>query len=258
MKRALSLAAYFFVSIAAAGPGIQKAYVASGIQKSDSLEVKIDKALILLNEKGYFKSKNPGQKLPPPFDISYQLDSLRTPEQMLEQKVGGNCGTYSRTFAALLKESGVPDSDMQIVETVMNSELAIICPKAGVPRVANPESGAGGHSFVALKMPNGKWQIINTIDGSRTYERADWYSPEELQSKMKSEAVAVPYEAFKKLPEDLYFSGLTAFQSWKPSEAPMHSFDQRFDLIASGKIEKSLAVCRFTAPAFAAKTTDKK
>jgi len=245
VKTALLLATYFFVSVAGAGAGVHQAFIASGITKADSLEVKIDKALILLNEKRYFMPAKP-IKLPAPFDVSYHLDSLRTPDQILEQKVGGNCGSSARAFAAILVESGVSDNDLQIVESVVNKELAIICPEAGVPRVADPMSGASGHAFVAVRFPNGKWMLINSIDGSRTYERADWISPEDLQRRMKTQAVAVPFEAFKTLPASTYASGLTVFQSWKPSQAPQHTFEQRYDLIASGDLQKLPAICRFT------------
>ncbi len=228
---------------------IDKAVSAAGIRQSDSLETKIDKALWLLNEKRYFyPEKTPG-KLPPPFDVPYQLDSMRTPEQILEQKLGGSCGSSALAFAAMLKASGVPSKDIQIVNSVVNKDLAIICPKAGAPRVQNAQSGASGHVFVAIRFPNEKWKIIDSIDGSRNYERADWYPPEQIQQRMKSEAIEIPQSAFKKLPPSTYGSGLTVFQSWSLEEVPMHTYEQRYDLIASGDLKQSPAICRFTAPA---------
>lgn len=152
----------------------------------------------------------------------------------------------------MLIESGVSEDDVYIVESVTNEDLKIICPKAGEPRVTNPQAGAKGHSFVAVKFPDNKWKIINPIDGSRTYGRANWYAPEDLQKLMTSKPVSIPSEAFASLPKEIYASGLTAFQSWKLKEAPKHTFEQRYDLVASGKIggpnDSCVKRCRFTAP----------
>jgi len=227
---------------------IEKAVSDADIKQNDSLETKIDKALWLLNEKRYFNPEKTVGKLPPPFDVPYQLDSMRTPEQILKQKLGGSCGSSALAFAAVLKASGVDSKDIQIVNSVVNKDLAIICPKAGLPRVQNARSGAPGHVFVAIRFPDGKWKVINSIGGSRNYERADWYSPEEVQRRIKFEALAVPRAAFKKLPATTYGSGLTVFQSESLDEVPMHSFEQRYDLIASGNLKQSPAICRFTAP----------
>jgi hypothetical protein len=226
--------------------GVQRAVRDAGISKSESLEIKIDKALRLLNEQSYFSPKGEEPKLKPPFDEKYNLDGLRTAEDILSQKVGGYCGSTAVSFAAMLEEAGVPDTDLQIVAAVTNQDLKIICPEAGKPRVENPQSGASGHVFVAVKFPDNKWLLINSIDGSKYYERANWFSPEEIQKLIAKEAVAVPKQTFKRLPERLYASGLTVFQSWRPSEVPLHKFEERFDLVASGRVHNHL--CRFTAP----------
>lgn len=227
---------------------IEKAVLDAGIAKSDSLEVKIDKALKLLNEERYFYPEKPIEALPTPFDIPYHLDSMRTPEEILSQKVGGSCGSSALAFAAILKSSGVDNKDIQIVNAVVNKDLSIICPSASKPRVQNPRSGAPGHVFVAIRFTGDRWKIINSIGGSKHYERADWFSPEEIQQKIKSSALAVPVEAFKSLPEKIYSSGLTVFQSWAPDEVLIHTFEQRYDVIASGKLNELPVICRFTAP----------
>lgn len=248
MKIICFIFASFFSTAAFGLSAIEKAVSDAGIQQTDTLEAKIDKALWLLNEKRYFYPEKPIGKLPPPLDIPYQLDSMRTPEQILEQKVGGSCGSSALAFAAILKASGVASKDIQIVNSVVNKDLAIICPKAGLPRVQNPQSGAPGHVFVAIRFPNNKWKIINSIDGSRNYERADWYAPDEVQRRIKIQALEVPRAAFKELPDSIFGSGLTVFQSWSLDEVRMHTYEQRYDLIASGNVKQSPAICRFTAP----------
>lgn len=227
---------------------VEKAVFDAGIKPFDTIEAKIDKALWRLNEKRYFFPEKPIGDLPAPFDVPYQLDSMRTPEQILGAKIGGSCGSSALAFAAILKASGVESDDIQIVASVVNRDLAIICPIPGKPRVQNAESGVPGHVFVAIRFPNGKWKIVNPIDGSRSYEKADWFSPTEIQHRIKNVALAIPRKAFEKLPTVTFGSGLTVFQSWRLEEVPRHSFQQRYDLIASGRLARSPAICRFTAP----------
>lgn len=227
---------------------IEKAVSVATIKKNDSLEIKLDKILWLLNEKRYFYPEKPIEMLAPPFDVPYHLDSMRSPEQILEQKVGGSCGSSAIVFAAILEASGVNSKNIQVVASVVNKDLSIICPVPGKSRRQKTQNGASGHVFVALNFPNGKWKIINPIDGSRFYERADWYTPEEVQRRIKFEAVAIPQSVFKKLPAARYGSGLTVFQSWSLGEVPIHTFEQRYDLIASGNLKQSPAICRFTSP----------
>jgi hypothetical protein len=237
----------FFGNSSFAGEAINKALLESGIKNGDSLETKIDKALFLLNEKRYFYSESN----PIPLEYKktpYHLDSMRTPEQILEQKVGGFCGSSALAFASLLAASGVNQDDIQIVASVVNKDLSIICPMAGKPRIQNPKSGAPGHVFVALRFANDEWKIINSIDGSKNYERAPWFTPKEVQQKIKSGPLSIPQKAFAKLPTNTFGTGLTVFQSWSLSEIPLHTYEQRYDLIASGKIDNAPAVCRFTTP----------
>lgn len=248
MKRVLFALIFIFSTSAFGISATEKAVLAAGIKKNDSLETKIDKALWLLNEKRYFYPEKPISNLPPPLDIPYHLDSMRIPEQILAQKIGGSCGSSALAFAAILNLSGVDSKNIQIVNSVVNKDLAIICPNPGSVRVQNPRSGAPGHVFVAIRFSDGNWKIINSIGGSKYYERADWLPPDEVQRRIKFEAIAIPSAAYKKLPANTYGSGLTVFQSWSLEEVPLHTFEQRFDLIASGNLQQSLGICRFTAP----------
>jgi hypothetical protein len=234
---------------------VQEAAILGHIKKSDSLEKKIDKTLALLNEHRYFQPKQRQTRLSPPFDNPYHLDSLRTADEILSQKVGGSCGSTALSFAAILNESGVDEKDIQLVAAVLNPDLKAICPQAGQPRAEHPDTGARGHVFVALRFSDGKWKIINTTDGSVRYGRADWLDPEALKEKMKQQPVEIPHEAFQSLPYKTYEPGLTAFQTWSLQEFPKHNFEQRFDLIASGRAnldnsaqDSSVRRCRFTAP----------
>ncbi len=59
---------------------------------------------------------------------------MRTPEEILSQKVGGLCGSSERALAAMLIASDVLEDYIQIVESVVNQDLKVICPKAGQPR----------------------------------------------------------------------------------------------------------------------------
>ncbi len=249
-KSPLLLPLLFSLNVSATA--VEVAVTSAKIKRSDSLEAKIDKALWLLNEQRFFYPTGSPPKLDPPFDIPYHLDSLRSPEEILSQKVGGSCGSSARAFAAMLISAGVEERDIQVVESVVNRDLKIICPRAKYPRLDNPRAGAKGHSFVAIHFPGGKWKIINPIDGSQRYGRADWYDPQDLQRRLNQGPVAIPAAAFERLPRETYGDGLTAFQSWILKDAPVHTFAQRFDLIASGRIggpeDQSVKICRFTSP----------
>lgn len=238
MRLFLILLIYMFSNTAFAISSVEEAFLQAGIKTTDTLETKIDKTLSLLNEKHYF-TPNSNIKIPPQYSSNrYHLDSLRTPEEILSQKIGGYCGSKALAFAAILNFSGISLDDIQIVESVLNDDLRLICPKVGKARESHPRTGAAGHVFVAIRFPQNKWIIINTIDRPKTYERADWYSPTDIKNKIINQAVAIPREAYKELPPN-YNSGLTVFQSWALSEVPIHTFEQRLDLIASGTINQT-------------------
>ena len=248
MKTLFIVLTSFFSFTAFGISAIDQAVLDAGILKTDSLETKIDKTLYLLNEKSYFAPKGSLDNSKAQEETPYHLDSLRTAEQILAQKRGGSCGSSALAFAAILNASGVETKDIQIVNSVVNKDLKIICPTAGKPRVQNPLSGAPGHVFVAIRFSNNKWKVINSIDGSKYYERAAWYSPEVVKKKIQTSALEIPRPAFTKLPKETYASGLTVFQTWSLDEVQLHTFEQRYDLIASGNLTQSPTICRFTSP----------
>jgi len=225
-------------------PEVKKAISAAKIESRDTLEIKIEKSLKLINQDRYFFPPGPQPKLPAPFDEPYHLDSLRTPEQILSQKVGGFCGSSALVFAAMLTQSGVKNSDIQIVEAVHAKDLAAICPKGGAPRAEHPRVGASGHVFVAVKFPDGDWRLINTTDGTN-YESIGWLELEEVQAQMKRRPVQIPFSMYRNFPPEFRSLALVVFQSWRPDQVPLHTFEQRLNLIASGGLEGQ--VCRYGA-----------
>ena len=118
---------------------VQEAVILGHIQSSDSLEVKIDKALALLNERGYFQDQTKSSLISPAttnslsYEKTYERDSLRTPDEILAQKQGGSSGSSALAFAAILKESQVDEAKIQIVPAVINSELKISEDSIGWP-----------------------------------------------------------------------------------------------------------------------------
>ncbi len=231
---------------------VQEALIRGHIHADDTLEVKVDKALALLNEKGYFRpgtsaTNSGGVAKNSSFEKAYELDSQRTPDEILAQKSGGSSGSSALVFAALLSESGVPENQIQIVGAVINNELSVICPKAGTPRLTPKGTDGNGQAFVALQFPDGKWQIINVVDGPAQYGRAPWFSPEIVRKKIQRQSLEVPRGVFRSLPYKSFESGLTVFQTWSLKQYPRHTAEQRLNLIASGQL-KSPARCRFTAP----------
>ena len=88
-----------------------EAVAAAGLSPSDPLDDKVAKILRLLNDRGYLEPKGEPPKFLPPFDEPYHLDSLRTPEDILSQKVGGYCASKALAAAAMLAGAGVPKSE---------------------------------------------------------------------------------------------------------------------------------------------------
>jgi hypothetical protein len=221
---------------ACATTAVQEATEAAKIAKTDPLDIKVKKALALINDKHYYAPNGTPNKIPPPYNQPYHLDSMRTAEEVFSQKIGGYCESAALTFAALLQNSGFKEEDMRIVFSVTDNDLKIICPKKNVERVKRPKSGASGHVFVALRYPDNKWRIINTVNKSKNYDIADWYEPQELGKKMAEGAVALPLKAYRSLPLPKSTKGFIVFQDWPLKDVPKHSFVDRLDLIASGKI----------------------
>jgi 16S rRNA (cytosine1402-N4)-methyltransferase len=244
--RAAAALAVLLVAVpgAWARSGLDTAYDQAGLYRSEPLEVKIEKTLALLVDRGYFEPHDahgrlPYPRLPPPFDQKYHLDSLRGPEQILSQKVGGYCNSYALAFSALLERAGVPFEDMRIVAAVNDDDLALICPAAGAPRAERPRSGASGHVFVAVRQPSGAWRLINTVGGAATYQSAPWPEPAAVDAAMRAGRLAVPEDAARGKP----YKPMTVFAVWRPDAEPRHTFEQRLNLIASGTLDGKL--CRY-------------
>ncbi|MDE2140804.1 MAG: hypothetical protein KGL74_03690 [Elusimicrobia bacterium] len=236
------IAAAFAVLLSAAawaGPALDAAVAKAGLRPSDPLEIKVEKTLGLLVNRHYFAPHGTPDHLPPPYDQRYHLDSLRTPEQVLTQKIGGYCNNYALVFSAMLERAGVRPEEMRIVAAVENDDLALICPKAGAARVEHPRTGASGHVFVAVKGDSGRWRLINTVGGAKSHQWAPWPEPSDVEARMRSGPVEVPRQAAHGAP----YKPMTVFAVWRADEEPLHTFEQRLNLIANGTLDGTL--CRY-------------
>jgi hypothetical protein len=231
----------FWLALKWAGPALDAAVVKADLRPSDPLEVKIEKTLDLLVNRHYFAPHGTPENLPAPYDQRYHLDSLRTPEQILAQKIGGYCNNYALVFSSMLERAGVPADDMRIVAAVNDDDLARICPKAGAPRVEHPRSGASGHVFVAVREAS-RWRLINTVGGAKSHQWAPWPKPSVVEARMRSGPLPVPREAAHGAP----YKPMTVFAVWRAGEEPRHTFEQRLNLIASGALDGML--CRYGPP----------
>jgi hypothetical protein len=225
-----------------AGPAVDAAVKAAGLKSSDPMEVKVEKTLGLLVNRHYFEPHGIPKRLPPPYDRNnYLLDSLRTPDQILTQRIGGYCNNYALVFSAMLTRAGVPADDLRVVAAVDDDDLAKICPRAGAPRVERPRTGASGHVFVAVKGDSGRWRLINTVGGAKSHQWAPWPEPSVVAAWMREAPLPVPRRAADGAP----YSPMTVFAVWRPGEEPRHTFEQRLNLIASGTPDGT--VCRYSA-----------
>jgi hypothetical protein len=222
-----------------AGPALDAAVAKADLRPTDPLEVKIEKTLGLLVNGYYFAPHGTPEKLPPPYDEKYHLDSLRTPEQILEQKIGGYCNNLALVFSAMLEKAGVPRDGMRIVAAVNDDDLGRICPKAGAPRAEHPRTGASGHVFVAVKGDSGRWRLINTVGGAKNHQWAFWPEPSVVEARMSSGPLPVPGKAAHGSP----YKPMTVFAVWRAGDEPLHTFEQRLNLIASGTLDGKL--CRY-------------
>lgn len=239
----LAALALLLAANASAGPALDAAVKAAGLRRSDPLEAKIEKTLGLLVNRHYFEPHGMPKPLPPPYDEQpYHLDSLRTPDQILEQKIGGYCNNFALVFTAMLERAGVPPGDMRVVAAVNDDDLAIICPRAGAPRVEHPRTGASGHVFVAVKGDSGRWRLLNTVGGAKSHQWAFWPEPSVVEKRMRSGPVPVPEKAAHGGP----YKPMTVFAVWRGGEEPLHTFEQRLNLIASGTLDGK--VCRYGPP----------
>ena len=80
-------------------------------------------------------------------------------------------------------------------------------------------------------------------------------APETLADHMRKSPVQIPFSMYKKFPPELRSLPMVVFRSWSPDDVPLHTFDQRLDLIASGEMfdpnnidaTRSAKMCRYGA-----------
>ena len=280
----------------------------SRIASGDSVQTRINKLLFLLNHNHYlhaFALDEEGKGYPPFQELKeedqtkirkmvgdgkYEMDSLRTTEEILGYRCGGYCSSHARSFARLLEESGVSGKQIRIVSAVNDEDLKKICPgKKGHARDAKYNGGASGHVFVMVQLKPGdekSWTLINTThdpirpDQSGKYrgvhgeelsellkkpnneshkfplakdllekldasdvEMSSWpefsFDPTKLKNRLKEKPVSIPEAIIKSGP----FKPMTIFSVESPRTYLRHTFKERLNLIASGKVNHQS--CRY-------------
>ena len=164
------------------------------ISSNDAIQVRISKLLWLLNHNNYLGSFDPdqshgpteyerldaeskkriddrcsishGPNKPGKFKNGYEIDGLRTPEEMLRNRCGGACGTYALSFGKLLQASGISADRIRIVSSITDDDLVMLCPSQKKKlRRFDYQNGASGHVFVMVKLDpqdDKSWTLINT------------------------------------------------------------------------------------------------
>lgn len=221
------------------GEPTQKALEKSGIVSTDSIIQRLSKVLRLLNDEEYFQPKQQTES-------DYNLDAGRTADEILFQKKGGWCRSSAIAAAAILEASGVKKKDIYLVEAVVNDELKKVCPQSGKAVLKNDES-LSGHVFILIKDKE-RWILVNATDSSKNPDIISFQSPTELAQQMKDHPVQIPQEAYQtmmKIPNvhKTFKSGLTVFGVSPMDQVPKHTFQQRYNLVASGNLHNS--VCRY-------------
>ncbi|MFZ4713735.1 MAG: transglutaminase domain-containing protein [Bacteriovoracaceae bacterium] len=161
-----------------------QAMIKAKISRSDSVDDKILKGLNLIALNYYlFESYPKPSDLEQPLELihygdDYYLDSTRRGEDILKQRMGGGCGSAAQAFALIMRQSGIPASDVRIIPGVDESEYRKLCPTKGLPRNQVKDTAGNGHDLVSLKTEKG-WVLI---DPSRNPIRAPLVgSPHEVQ-----------------------------------------------------------------------------
>jgi len=190
-----------------------------------------------------------------PMNPTYEFDVLRSPEQALEEGLGGHCNTHARVAAYTLMQHGVPAEDLRIVSAVNDSSYDSLCYGLAGRSARWSNDGMSGH--VLLLMRDGaQWFLINTttIPGTppgnsygdeRGLEVVPFVDAAHLESAVSTTAIAIPGDALRSLPP--FFSSMTIFQVLRPDAFVTHDFEQRRNLIASGQMDSD--VCRYDASA---------
>jgi hypothetical protein len=164
---------------------------------TDSQAVQVAKLVHVLNDHGYLHARDPfgppesqlspaqrraslqvleryGYRAEGPStgSWSYQLDSLRSPSDMLEQRVGGSCGSMALVTAQALVDAGLSPAKLRIVSAVTTSELRALCEgRKNQPRNDSYRGGAQGHVFLMLQGEDGTWRLVNTTYGPQSEAR---------------------------------------------------------------------------------------
>lgn len=198
-----------FFPLGAFASSVESAIKESTALPSDSVETKVALFLHLLNDEVYLSESSPDPQFKDFAKFSstsysdslklmekyrkessgapyapYDLDSNRTVQEMISQRIGGACGTHAQVVAELLKKTGIPSEDLRIVSAVTVDDYNRMCPGGkGTSLNPNYRGGASGHVFVQVKV-KGQWKLINTTYApllSRKSARA-----EELQKVYQS------------------------------------------------------------------------
>lgn len=281
---------------------------AAGIARDDDETLKIKKLLFLLNNRRWLHDRyphpgNPGygrlsarekdaigrlldaykaKSLGPPGSegesesTPYHLDSKRTVEQMIAERIGGSCGTIGLVAGHALAAAGFPRQSLRVVGAVSALDYAQVCPDGkgrARSRAANP---ARGHVFILFDTPAGA-VLLNTtaplgppgapiqreLDErllASPLEMAPFLGAEEIAARLAAgEPVAVPdpsshFPSLVAPPDGFpkrmnweevrrHMAGLAVFRVWRLDEFPVHDGQGRLDLVASGKLGDGK--CRF-------------
>lgn len=204
----------------------------------------------------------------------YNLDSKRTAREMLTEQIGGSCGTHGLSMLEVLKMSGVKPEDMRLIGAVDQCAYRTLCPSKGADRL-RPEDdsrtkrtqpaancpresvSASGHVFISYK-ENGKWWMFDSAascrpspsgDSTDCFQKIEVPDPDRTSQEMsdgKPWIIPNQFRSLQSIPEPGVKRALTemvAFRVWKYGEYPVHSFLERYDMVASG--ETGNTKCRF-------------
>ena len=190
-----------------------------------------------------------------PMDKSYEFDANRSPEEALKDGLGGQCNMHARVAALALMRNGVPAQNIRIVSAVNNSSLDRLCSGRKGKAAANSSDSLTGHVFLLIKSGSA-WYLVNTTTvpgtppaqsyGRLGLEYTQFMSPNELDARMAEGPTALPNEAKKSLPPEI-FGDMTIFSSVRPDKYPLNDFAGRRKLVASGSLTNDK--CRYDGSA---------
>lgn len=109
-----------------------------------------------------------------PFD----LDGMRSPDQIVRAGVGGSCGSYAKVLADALVRTGTDPDDVHLVDTVGENQRE----GATTARTAREAPGSG-HCFLLVNDRARGWLLADST--SRTLDAVPFLSPEKLRGRMR-------------------------------------------------------------------------